>query len=146
MLLGSWNKWLDDNSSISFSHEHLSNQRWKRGFGKYKSKYKKVAVLPIRIVKSNVSSVRPFVREKHGETRCFSLTKGFTIRIGSTPTFLYFELYLYTAYAIHYVYFTFDKYSRLSPFRSCARDLGIATLTMHDGTVFRDELYVSVLR
>ena len=28
----------------------------------------------------------------------------FTIRIGSTPTFLYFDLYLYSAYAAHYVY------------------------------------------
>ena len=28
-----------------------------------------------------------------------------TIRIGSTPTFLYFDLYLYSAYAAHYVYF-----------------------------------------
>ena len=28
-----------------------------------------------------------------------------TIRIGSTPTFLYFDLYLYFAYAAHYVYF-----------------------------------------
>ena len=29
-----------------------------------------------------------------------------TIRIGSTPTFLYFDLYLYSAYAAHYVYNT----------------------------------------
>ena len=29
----------------------------------------------------------------------------FTIRIGSTPTFLYFDLYLYSAYAAHYVYY-----------------------------------------
>ena len=29
----------------------------------------------------------------------------FTIRIGSTPTFLYYDLYLYSAYAAHYVYF-----------------------------------------
>ena len=28
--------------------------------------------------------------------------------ISSTPTFLYFDLYLNTAYASHYVYFTFD--------------------------------------
>ena len=28
----------------------------------------------------------------------------YTIRIGSTPTFLYFDLYLHTAYAAHYVY------------------------------------------
>ena len=28
-----------------------------------------------------------------------------TIRIGSTPNFLYFDLYLYSAYAAHYVYF-----------------------------------------
>ena len=27
-----------------------------------------------------------------------------TIRIGSTPTFLYFDLYLFSAYAAHYVY------------------------------------------
>ena len=26
-----------------------------------------------------------------------------TIRIGSTPTFLYFDLYLHSAYAAHYV-------------------------------------------
>ena len=26
-----------------------------------------------------------------------------TIRIGSTPTFLYFDLYLYSTYAAHYV-------------------------------------------
>ena len=28
----------------------------------------------------------------------------YTIRIGSTPTFLYFDLNLYSAYAAHYVY------------------------------------------
>ena len=28
----------------------------------------------------------------------------YTIRIGSTPTFLYFDLYLYSAYAAHYVH------------------------------------------
>ena len=32
-----------------------------------------------------------------------------TIRIGSTPTFLYFDLYLYAAYAAHYVYFNVVK-------------------------------------
>ena len=32
-----------------------------------------------------------------------------------------------------------------SSFRSCARGLGIATLTMHHGTVFRDQLFVSEL-
>ena len=31
-----------------------------------------------------------------------------TIRIGSTPIILYFDLYLYSAYAAHYVYF--NKY------------------------------------
>ena len=31
-----------------------------------------------------------------------------TIRIGSTPTFLYFDLYLYSAYAAHYVYCNFS--------------------------------------
>ena len=32
-------------------------------------------------------------------------TLDYTIRIGGTPTFLYFDLYLYSAYAAHYVYF-----------------------------------------
>ena len=32
-----------------------------------------------------------------------------TIRIGSTPTFLYFDLYLYSAYAAHYVYYKKEK-------------------------------------
>ena len=31
-------------------------------------------------------------------------TLDYTIRIGSTPTFLYFDLYFNTAYAAHYVY------------------------------------------
>ena len=30
-------------------------------------------------------------------------TLDYTIRIGSTPTILYFDLYLYSAYAAHYV-------------------------------------------
>ena len=34
-------------------------------------------------------------------------TLDYTIRIGSTPTILYFDLYLYSAYAAHYVYFIF---------------------------------------
>ena len=31
-------------------------------------------------------------------------TLDYTIRIGSTPTFLYFDLYLYSAYTAHNVY------------------------------------------
>ena len=31
-------------------------------------------------------------------------TLDYTIRIGSTPTFLYFDFYLYSAHAAHYVY------------------------------------------
>ena len=33
-------------------------------------------------------------------------TLDYIIRIGSTPTFLYFDLYLYSAYAAHFVYGT----------------------------------------
>ena len=32
-------------------------------------------------------------------------TLEYTIRIDSTPTFLYFNLYLYSAYTAHYIYF-----------------------------------------
>ena len=33
-------------------------------------------------------------------------TLDYTIRIGSTPTFLNYDLYLYSAYAAHYVYYS----------------------------------------
>ena len=33
-------------------------------------------------------------------------TLDYTIRIGSTPTFLYFDLYLHSAYAAHYINFS----------------------------------------
>ena len=38
-------------------------------------------------------------------------TLDYTIRIGSTPTFLYFNLYLYSAYAGHYVYMNYTVYT-----------------------------------
>ena len=34
----------------------------------------------------------------------FETLEYYIIRIGSTPTFLYFDLYFYSAYAAHYVY------------------------------------------
>ena len=37
-------------------------------------------------------------------------TLDYTIRIGSTPTFLYFDLYLYSAYAAHFVYYNIFSY------------------------------------
>ena len=61
-----------------------------------KSKYKKVGVLPIRIVKSNISSVGPsserimFLSDEGPTLQ----TLDFTFHIGSTPTLLYFDLYL----------------------------------------------------
>ena len=46
-------------------------------------------------------------REKKGGPMLETLD--YTIRIGSTQTFLYFDLYLYSAYAAHYVY-NYKKY------------------------------------
>ena len=40
-------------------------------------------------------------------------TLDYTIRIGSTPTFLYFDLYLYSAYAAHFVYILTQMCSQL---------------------------------
>ena len=37
-------------------------------------------------------------------------TLDYTICIGNTPTFLYFDLYLYSAYAGHHVYYTLRSY------------------------------------
>ena len=72
----------------------------------YKSKYKKVGVLPIRRVTSNVLSVGPSseknMRTVSGSDEGPTLeTLEFTIRIGNIPTFSHFDLYLYAA---HYVY------------------------------------------
>ena len=39
-------------------------------------------------------------------------TLDYTIRIGSTPTFLYFDLYLYSAYAAHCVYFELHLFNK----------------------------------
>ena len=47
-------------------------------------------------------------------------TLDYTIRIASTPTILYFDLYLYSACAVHYVYINIlfrlarSEYSKLS--------------------------------
>ena len=41
-----------------------------------------------------------------------------TIRIGSTPTNLYFDLYLYSAYAAHYVY---TKYKNVGVLPICMK-------------------------
>ena len=72
--------------------------------------YKMVGALPIRIVKSNVSSVGPSSERIMGLSLWRSTytleTLDSTIRIGSAPTILYFDLYLNTAYAAHYVYLT----------------------------------------
>ena len=70
----------------------------------YKSKYEKFGVLPIGIVKSNVSSVHPSSEASFPSPTLKTLD--FTIHIGSTPNFLYFDLYLNIVYAKHYVYFT----------------------------------------
>ena len=42
-------------------------------------------------------------------------TLDYTIRIGSTPTFLYFDLYLYSAYAAHYVCVSWGRSIGLLP-------------------------------
>ena len=46
-------------------------------------------------------------------------TLDYTIRIGSTPTFLYFDLYLYSAYAAHYVYLDSIDFLKKTPFELC---------------------------
>ena len=40
-------------------------------------------------------------------------TLHFTIHIGSTPTFWYFDLYLYFAFAAHYVYSNLNMNARI---------------------------------
>ena len=44
-------------------------------------------------------------------------TLDFTIRIGSTPTFSYFDLYLYSTYAAHYIYYVKTAVSKELSYR-----------------------------
>ena len=60
----------------------------RRAVLKYKYKYEMVGVLPIRIVKSNVSSVGPLSEKNRASDEGPMLeTLDFTIRIGSTQPF-----------------------------------------------------------
>ena len=67
--------------------------------------YCQCVVLPMPIVQR--FEHWPFVREQLflSDEGSMLETLDYTIRIGSTPTFLYFYLYLYSAYAAHYVYY-----------------------------------------
>ena len=70
----------------------------------------------------------------------FSLTRemletlDYTIRIGSTPTFLYFNLYLYSAYAAHYVYYIHYKYFSFYFLFKTASKINIKYLTSNEGS------------
>ena len=75
----------------------------------YKSN-KRVGVLPIQIVQSNVSSIGPLSERNRKKNFLFLSDEGpmletldYTIRIGGIPTLL-FDLYLFSAYTAHYVY------------------------------------------
>ena len=84
---------------------HGKNWELKQQYKGYKSKYKKVGVLPIQIVIVSRFEHWPFVSENSdlSDEGQMLETLDYTIRIGSTPTLLYFDLYLYSAYAAHYV-------------------------------------------
>ena len=56
-------------------------------------------------------SFRPVDPDPHLTKGLRSKRLDFAFYIGSTPTFLYFDLYLNNAYATHYVYFTIVKIS-----------------------------------
>ena len=59
-------------------------------------------------------------------------TLDYTIRVGSTPTFLYFDLYLYSAYAAHYVYFNKGDNNKRSLFALRCRLVKTVQATEHD--------------
>ena len=50
-----------------------------------------------------------------------SLSLSLFLCIGSTPTFLYFDLYLYSAYAAHYVYIYEYTYIFYCGFKTCIK-------------------------
>ena len=80
---------------------------------KYKSKYKMVGVLPI-VYSLTFRALALHQRVFLSDEGPMLVTLDYII--GSTPTFLYFELYLYSAYATHYVrkYSFYFDFLRLS--------------------------------
>ena len=65
-------------------------------------------------------------------------TLDFTICIGSTPTFLYFDLYLYSAYAAHYGYFSLYRvhWARLFVifYANSHLFMAVSTISVHNGS------------
>ena len=70
-------------------------------------------------------------------------TLDYTIRIGSTPTILYFDLYLYSAYAAHYVY-SHRPFCNILPFWIFSA-FKTTTLIRPDFFWYRSEMYNSPL-
>ena len=72
-----------------------------------------------------------------------------TIRIGSTPTFLCFALYLYCAYAGHYVYISIYIYigyaNRNRMIYACCSDLKGNFLYILRVYMHAHDIYVNVL-
>ena len=94
-----------------FEESFLLKFRMKKDLGRVEIQmeivYKNVGVLPIRIVNSNVSSVGPSSEKnralrrranRHSDERPTLEMLDFIIRIGSTPTFLYFDLHKILGY------------------------------------------------
>ena len=71
-------------------------------------------------------------------------TLGYTILIGSTPTFLYFDLYLYSAYAAHYV--DFLKGLRGTSVYKPRVKIKEQRLSLWAIRVDKESLYLSVMR
>ena len=90
----------------SLNSSTIKKQWYLQSSNLYKSKYKKVGVLPIRIVLSNVSRFGPSSERKGQYSKCQTIV---TIRIGSTPIFLYFDLYLYYVYYLIYIYLCVEE-------------------------------------
>ena len=63
-------------------------------------------------------------------------TLDYSIRIGSIPTFLYFDLYLYSAYAAHFVYLCVQARANLNPFLYRRSYLAINVRYFEDANLF----------
>ena len=66
---------------------------WQEHHNKRSQLLRAQVIIPINNYSSFLSDEGPMLE-----------TLDYTIRIGSTPTILYFDFYLYSAYAAHYVY------------------------------------------
>ena len=103
-MVGQAKWWIRYQSVLAVELRDIRNNQIQNPFG---SSWKENQLLHTELNQKaiNVEAIK-ITSQQHSDEGPMLETLDHTIRIGSTPTFLYFDLYLYSAYAVHYIYNT----------------------------------------